>query len=229
MNPETSVIIPVKNGARFVAEAISSALEQLRAGDEVLAVDDGSTDETPAILSSFSHPALRLISAGGHGISAARNMGFAASRGAFVAFLDHDDLWPAGRQATMLAAFRQDAGLEAAYGRILRRFEPGAQVTPESRIEGHHAGWLICSGLYRRGLLERIGGFAEGMQIGEDVDLYLRLMEAGMRFQLCEAPGLIRRHHDANTTNDLPRLEPSRLALLRRRLARTRMSANAKH
>ena len=229
MNPETTVIIPVKNGARFVADAIASVLEQLRAGDEVLVVEDGSTDETPAILSRLTNPSLRLLSASGRGISAARNMGFAASRGTFVAFLDHDDLWPAGRHAAMLAAFQQDATLEAAYGRIVRRFEPGAEITPESKIEGHHAGWLICSGLYRRSLLERVGGFAEDMQIGEDVDLYLRLVEADMRFHLCEGPGLIRRHHDANATNDLSGLEPSRLAILRRKLARARASANAKH
>jgi glycosyltransferase involved in cell wall biosynthesis len=229
VSPETSVIIPVKNGARFVAEAIASVLEQLGEGDEILAVDDGSTDETAAILSSLTNQSLRLLSAGGRGISAARNMGFATSRGAFVAFLDHDDLWPTGRHAAMLAAFQRDATLEAAYGRIVRRFEPGAEVTPESKIEGHHAGWLICSGLYRRSLLERVGGFADDMKIGEDVDLYLRLVEVGMRFHLCEVPGLIRRHHDANATNDLAGLEPARLAILRRKLARARASANAKH
>lgn len=228
MSPETSVIIPVKNGARFVAEAVASVLEQLGDSDEIIAVDDGSRDETPAILSRIAHPALHLISAGGRGISAARNAGFAASRGAFIAFLDHDDLWPAGRHAAMLAAFQGDAELEATYGRIVRRFEPGAKGTPESKIEGHHAGWLICSGLYRRNLLERIGGFAEDMQTGEDVDFYLRLMEADVSFQLCEIPGLIRRHHDTNVTNDLAGLEPSRLALLRRRLARARAAANAK-
>ncbi len=122
MNPKTSVIIPVKNGARFVAEAVASVLEQLGDGDEILAVDDGSTDETPAILSRIAHPGLRLISAGGRGISAARNMGFAAARGAFIAFLDHDDLWPADRHAAMLTAFQKDVELEAAYGRIVRRF-----------------------------------------------------------------------------------------------------------
>jgi GT2 family glycosyltransferase len=156
-------------------------------------------------------------------------MGFAAARGGFVAFLDHDDLWPAGRHAAMLAAFQQDPMLEATYGRIVRRFEPGAEVTPESKVEGHHAGWLICSGLYRRSLLERVGGFAEDMNTGEDVDFYLRLLEAGMRFHLCEVAGLIRRHHDANATNDLASLEPWRLALLRRKLARARASADAKH
>jgi glycosyltransferase involved in cell wall biosynthesis len=228
MSPETSVIIPVRNGARFVAEAIASVLTQLGNGDEVLTVDDGSTDGTADIVSGFAHPGLRLVSGGGRGPSAARNIGFAASRGAFIAFLDHDDMWPAGRQEALMAALCQDETAEAAYGRIVRRIEPGAKVTAESRIEGHHAGWLIGSGLYRRALLDRIGGFAEDMHIGEDVDFYLRLKEAGARLQLCEVPGLIRRHHDTNVTNDLDRAEPSRLNVLRRKLARARTSTDAK-
>ena len=67
MKPETSVIIPVRNGAQFVGEAIASVLAQLRDGDEVLVVDDGSTDETPAVLASVSHPAMRILSGGGRG------------------------------------------------------------------------------------------------------------------------------------------------------------------
>ena len=228
MSPETSVIIPVRNGARFVAEAITSVLNQLAMGDEVLAVDDGSTDGTVDIVSSFTHPGLRLVSGGGRGPSTARNTGFAASRGAFIAFLDHDDMWPVGRHETLMAALRQDEAIEAAYGRIHRRIETDAKITAESRIEGHHAGWLIGSGLYRRTLLDRLGGFAEDMHMGEDVDFYLRLKEAGARLQLCEVAGLIRRHHDANVTNDMERAEPSRLKLLRRKLARARISTDAK-
>src|ERR1700690_1438891 len=104
MSLETSVIIPVRNGARIVGEAIASGLAQLRGGDEVLAIDDGSTDETPVVLASFVHPGLRLFSGGGRGASALRNMGLAASRGAFIAFLDHDDMWPAGRHGALAMA-----------------------------------------------------------------------------------------------------------------------------
>jgi glycosyltransferase involved in cell wall biosynthesis len=228
MRPETSVIIPVRNGARFVAEAIASALEQLGDGDEVLAVDDGSTDETPAILAGFVHPSLRLLSSGGRGVSAARNMGFTASRGEFIAFLDHDDIWPAGRHGTLTMALRRDEDLEAAFGRIMRRFEPGARITAESKIQGHHALWLVGSGLFRRRLLERIDGFAEDMPMGEDFDFYLRLVEAGMRSRLCEVSGLVRRHHDANATNDLRQADSWRLDILRRKLARAKASPGVK-
>ena len=228
MKPETSVIIPVRDGARFVGEAITSVLAQLCDGDEVLVIDDGSRDKTPDILAGFDHPALRLLSGGGRGVSAARNKGFGASRGGFIAFLDHDDIWPAGRHDALITALRQDEDVDAAFGRIERRIEPGALITAESKVQGHHAPWLVGSGLFRRRLLERIGGFAEDMQQGEDLDFHQRLVEAGMRVGLCEVPGLVRRHHDTNTTNDRTLAEPWRLDVLRRKLARVKASPAAK-
>jgi glycosyltransferase involved in cell wall biosynthesis len=228
MKPETSVIIPVRNGARFVGEAIASVLAQLRDGDEVLVIDDCSTDETLAVLAGFSHAALRTLSGGGRGVSAARNRGLAESRGAFIAFLDHDDIWPAGRHAALTMALQREEDLDAAFGRIERRIEPGARITAESKVQGHHAPWLVGSGLFRRRLIERIAGFAEDMQQGEDLDSHQRLVEAGMRTRLCEVPGLVRRHHDANTTNDLTLAEPWRLDVLRRKLARGKASATTK-
>jgi glycosyltransferase involved in cell wall biosynthesis len=228
MKPETSVIIPVRNGARFVGEAITSVLAELRDGDEVLVIDDGSTDRTPVILAGFGNPALRLLSGGGQGVSAARNMGLAASRGAFIAFLDHDDIWPAGRHGMLTMALKREEDLDAAFGRIERRIEPGARITAESQVQGHHAPWLVGSGLFRRRLLERVGGFAEDMQQGEDLDFHQRLVEAGMRVALCEIPGLVRRHHDTNTTNDRSLAEPWRLDVLRRKLARAKASSAGK-
>jgi glycosyltransferase involved in cell wall biosynthesis len=228
MKPETSVIIPVRNGARFVAEAIASVLDQLARGDEIVAVDDGSRDETADILARFVPRGLTVLNGDGKGVSAARNFGFAASRGAFVAFLDHDDLWPAGRHAALSGALRADGTLDAAFGRIQRRFEPGAPLTAESRVQDHHASYLVGSGLYRRRLIDRVGGFAEDMPLAEDVDFDQRLGEAGMRAQFCEAYGLIRRHHDGNTTNDNAGAVSWRLQSLRRKLARAKAAADAK-
>ena len=225
MKPKTSIIIPVRNGARFVAEAIASVLKQAHEDDEVVAVDDGSTDETAAILAGITNRRLRLLSTGGRGVSVARNRGIAESQGAFIAFLDHDDLWPAGRHAALTMTLDQGDGLDAAFGRIARRIEPGARPTAESKVLGHHAPWLVGSGLYRRRLLEQIGGFAENLAEGEDVDFHLRLLEAGMRIGLCEATSLIRRHHDANTADEPAEAESRRLNVLRRKLARQKASA----
>ena len=227
---ETSVVIPVRNGARFVAEAVHSVLAQLEPGDEILAVDDMSTDETGGVLASIAHPALRVLAGNGGGVAAARNVGLAAAHGAFIAFLDHDDIWPAGRHRALIGRLKQEAGLDAVFGRVSRRFEPDARINAESMVEGHHAYWLVGAGLYRRRLVERIGGFAEDMAMGEDVDFYARLSEAGLRLGLCDLHSLVRRHHDLNMTNDRSQAVSWRLEVLRRKLARVRVaSASRQH
>ncbi len=225
MEPETSVIIPIRNGAKFVTQAIASVLTQLGESDEVLAVDDGSTDETPAVLTEIVDPRLRRLASGGRGVSAARNLGLANASGEIVAFLDHDDLWPAGRHRELKAALKQDEALDVVFGRIACLLEPDARTTTKSLVDGHHACWLVGSGLYRRRLVDRIGGFAEDLQAGEDVDFHLRLTEAGMRARLCEVDGLVRRQHDSNMTNNRALAIPTRLNVLRRKLARARAPA----
>ena len=92
MSGGTSVIIPVRNGARFVREAIESALVQLSADDEVIVVDDASDDDTGGVVRQIDDRRIRLLDGTGRGVSSARNIGLAEATGEFVAFLDHDDL-----------------------------------------------------------------------------------------------------------------------------------------
>lgn len=94
--PKVSVIMPVYNGAGFVAEALASVQAQSLADWEVIAVDDGSSDGSAEILAGLAakEPRLRLLSCDGNlGPAQARNLGLDAARGRFVAFLDADDLW----------------------------------------------------------------------------------------------------------------------------------------
>src|SRR5258708_6301139 len=92
MNPSISVIIPVYNGEKFVAEAIRSVLAQDFKAHEIIVIDDGSTDSTPAILEGFKGKIIcKRIENGG--VSHARNVGLGIATGNFIAFLDHDDIW----------------------------------------------------------------------------------------------------------------------------------------
>jgi glycosyltransferase involved in cell wall biosynthesis len=226
MGPETSVIIPVRNGAKFVVQAIISVLEQLGEDDELIVVDDGSTDETPAIVADIADHRLRRLANGGRGVSAARNLGLAATRGEFVAFLDHDDLWPAGRHRGLMMALQQDATLDAVFGRLRLRFDPNASTKPEdARMDGCHICSMVATALYRCRLFAQVGGFDEDLKSNEDNDLHLRLTEAGMRSQLCDVDALIYRRHDANMTNDLALMRQGRFVMVRRKLARARARA----
>ena len=96
-----SVVIPVFNGERFLAEAIESVAAQTLPPEEIIIVDDGSTDASPAIAGSFSK--VRLIRQPNTGGAAARNAGIGAARSDLVAFLDQDDLW-APRKLELQAA-----------------------------------------------------------------------------------------------------------------------------
>src|SRR4051794_36978901 len=91
-SPAVSAVIPTYNRARLVTRAIHSALAALSPGDEIIVVDDGSSDDTVAAVEAFAPP-VRLLPLEHKGAGPARNVGFAAARGPLVAFLDSDDEW----------------------------------------------------------------------------------------------------------------------------------------
>ena len=131
-----SVIIPTYNRARLIARALASALANIEPGDEILVVDDGSTDDTAAVLATFGDR-IRVIAGRHAGAGAARNTGIAAARGGMVAFLDSDDEWVPGK----LALHR---GLFAARPELLFSFTDFAvhtangEVRPRYLSEWHH-------------------------------------------------------------------------------------------
>ena len=84
-----AVIIPTFNHARFLAEAIKSVLAQTRPADEIIVVDDGSTDDPAAVVAKF--PTVRLIRQDNRGLSAARNTGLRNCKASHIVFLDADD------------------------------------------------------------------------------------------------------------------------------------------
>ena len=118
MTPRTSVVMPVRDGQVYIEEAIDLVLRQLSRDDEILVVDDASADNTRLILARIQDPRVRILDGFARGASAARNIGLTAAVGDLVAFLDHDDLWPAGRHEAMVQALMADPQLDAVFGRI---------------------------------------------------------------------------------------------------------------
>lgn len=226
-NGKTSVIVPVRNGAAFVGEAVASALAQLEIDDEVIVIDDASTDATQDVLARICDSRLKRFGCDGRGVSAARNVGLSVAKGGFVAFLDHDDLWPASRHAVMAGVLREKPGVDAVFGRMRVKFEAGAQHNQRmAAMDGRHVGVAsVGTGLFRRHVVERVNGFDESLHFGEDVDFYLRLMEAGMQVDLCDIDGLLYRRHASNTSNDLLSMERGMHDVLRRRIMRKRQAA----
>src|SRR5512143_3730544 len=104
--PLVSVVMPVYNGARYLRQALESALAQTYRPLEIVVVDDGSTDETPAILAEFG-TRIRALRQPNSGSAAARNAALDAARGELIAFLDADDLWLPQKLAVQVEYLRE--------------------------------------------------------------------------------------------------------------------------
>ena len=123
ITPRVSVIIPCFNHGRFLRHAADSVLAQTLADIELIIVDDGSTDDTPAVLAGLDDRRVRTCRTSNRGVSAARNAGLDMVRGEFVAFLDADDLWEPDKLARQVAIMDAEPDVTLVFT-DLRRFSP---------------------------------------------------------------------------------------------------------
>ena len=200
MPPLISVILPVWNGARFLAEAIASIRAQNDPHLEIILVDDGSTDQTAAMAAGF--PDVRNFHQANQGPAAARNLGLAEAGGELIAFLDVDDLWPAGKLACQRAHLEANPTLDAVLGRVQYVSLEGALELP-TRFEGPDrtvSNVHLGCGLYRRKVFDALGGFAPSLRFSEDQDWLRRAREAGRQLMILEEVTLLYRLHGGNMT-----------------------------
>jgi GT2 family glycosyltransferase len=188
--PRVSVIIPAYNAAWCIRRAIDSVLAQDYRDFELIVVDDGSQDDTAALLAGYGD-ALRVVSKSNGGLSSARNAGIAAARGAFVAFLDADDWWLPAKLARQLALMdaRPDlmfcstaSAVQTPAGERLAGWRCGA--TDDSALASIFATNAHVAGsgsavLAKRAAFARAGGFDESLRSLEDIDMWMRLAALG--------------------------------------------------
>ena len=217
-----SVIIPVLNGSRFIGEALRSALPQLEADDEVLVVDNGSTDDTLSVVRAVGDPRIAVLHQPKAGPAAARNMGIEAARGAFISFLDHDDMWPAGRTAGLMGSLAGNPEAQSVIGRMQVRFEPGTERLPNyTAFEGRTTDLAFLGPyMFRAGAVAAVGPFNETMRYGEDVDFLLRARSTVGPPMIWDGDCFIYRRHETNMTNDRPATNRGALSVLAQHLAR---------
>jgi glycosyltransferase involved in cell wall biosynthesis len=224
MTTRTSVITAVRNGANFIAETIASVSSQLETDDEWFIVNDHSTDDTCAIVTSLSDPRIQLLHSPGRGMSAARNLGLKKAQGEYVAFIDHDDLWPEGRQAAMRARLDAKPTIDAVVGRTRMKMEQDAlDGELYTRLDGRHMkDGTMGACLFRSSIIRRAGEFPEDMIHAEDIDFINKLKECEMQIELMDIDGLIYRRHATNITNDRIAVRQAFFEALRRKTARAR-------
>jgi glycosyltransferase involved in cell wall biosynthesis len=228
--PRVSIVMPVYNGAQFIAEALASVQGEPGIEADIIVVDDGSTDETTDVVSSISgrDQRIRLLQCEHRGVSPTRNAGVRAATGEYITFLDADDICPPGRiarQAKKLAE-RPDAAAVIGETLLFEELAENLQPAPGTR----HLQILtvtLHSALFRRDVFERLGLFDETLAHSEDFDFFLRLAESEAPLVIeSEIASLYRRHPGSMTTNTSA-VKAGMLAALQRSLARRRSTGRA--
>lgn len=178
------VVIPVRNGAKTIKKTLLSVLSQIDLPNRIIVVDDGSTDNTVALVSGIGSQLIEVIKTAPIGVSHARNTGVRASNADLVAFLDADDCWHPSKLRLQIQCLAANPNAAVAYcGDIFR--SPSGQISKQRRpvLQGQIFLQVLAGGnaghssniVVRRRALNRICSYDEALDFGEDRDLILRL------------------------------------------------------
>lgn len=160
--PLVSVVVPVFDGEAYLAQALDSILAQSHRALDVIVVDDGSRDGSRRLAASYGPPVRVESLPRRQGPAAACNAGVAVAEGAFVAFLDADDLWHPLKLERQLARFAERDGLDCSLTGIQNFVPPelGGDQSLDPELLRPQPGWSTCTLLARRAVFERVGLFA---------------------------------------------------------------------
>ena len=225
-----SVVIPVYNQARFVRQAIQSALDQTHPWIDVVVIDDGSTDDTAEVLSAFRNaPNVTVIRQTNAGLAAARNRGLSECRGDFVCFLDSDDHIAPDFAERLLKPLTADPALGMAYCDVQlidENGEPAGDFSvgqSRSVVTGDILSSLLVGGyfpphaaLVRRRVLDDAGGFETSLGGNADYELWMRLAALGYRAHFVDARLALYRRYEGSMSRDLEHMRTTRIGALER-------------
>lgn len=214
--PLVSAIIPTYNGGAFLADAIDSVLTQSYPAIECIVVDDGSTDDTPAIIAAFEGRIRRTRQAN-QGPARARNKGAQMARGEFIAFLDDDDIWRPAKVERQVSKLAQRPCAAVVYTAVEVIDAVGARlaIIPAPSRELAFRNTLLMQwphlaleqgALIRRSAFSEVGGFDERLSTSDACDLACRL---ALRYPVepLDEPLVGYRQHVHQLHHDLSRLE----------------------
>ena len=230
-SPLISVVIPTYNRGWILKEAVDSVLAQKYPAYEVIVVDDGSTDDTAAILAGYGNR-ITILRQENRGVSAARNRGVRKAGGNLLAFLDSDDLWLPGKLETQANFFQAHpealiCQTEETWVRNGRRVNPkNRHKKPSGDIFEPSLELCLVSPsavMLRRELFEEMNGFDERLPACEDYDLWLRI---GCRYpvHLIDTPLIIKRGGHDDQLSRQPSLDKYRIESLRTLIDSGRLS-----
>ncbi|MEO0756098.1 MAG: glycosyltransferase [Cyanobacteria bacterium J06648_16] len=227
-SPLITVVIPVYNGAKTIAETITSVLEQSLRDFELLVINDGSTDNTIEVVQGFKDNRIRLLTYSNAGLAASRNRGIQQSCCDLISFIDADDLWTTTKLEDQLLALRRQSCASVAYswtdcvnqsGIFFRR---GSHISAEGNVyERLLMGNFIDSGsnaLFRKSVFEAVGQFDTALKAAEDWDMFLRIA-ADHRFVSISEVQVLYRLSSQSMSANLYRQEQESLKVLNKAFA----------
>jgi glycosyltransferase involved in cell wall biosynthesis len=224
MTLPVSVIIPAYNREAYLAEAIRSVLEQTRRPEEIIVVDDGSTDRTGEEARSFGER-IRYVFQENRGISSARNTGVEASRALFLAFLDSDDLWLPQKLEWQMDHLVRHPETAMVHGHVRAFLSPELEATDPRRIDTRCMPGLQASCvLIRREALMKAGPFDPAILGGEYIEWFSRAEDLGCTNHVLAELVTLRRVHLSNCVLDRKKMNLNYSRVVKTILDRRRAS-----
>lgn len=230
VSPEVSVVIPVFNRQHLVADAIASVQRQ-DIDAEILVADDGSTDASAEVVANLAADDRRIVLLRGsnRGPAAARNRAIATARGEYLTFVDSDDLCPPGRIRRQIGKLRGRPDVVAVVGAILGfdALDASGRPVPDPAHAPHHNAALHTA-TFRTATFRAFGVLDETLRHAEDVDFFLRLLEADARLILEADVASHYRFHDGNMVADIANTQRGYLGAYARSIARRRAAGRTR-
>lgn len=215
-----SVVLPIYNGERFVAEAIESVLAQTYLRYEIVAVNDGSQDGSKEIVRRYLNSGpIKYLEQANKGVANARNTGILHSSGEFIALLDQDDVWLPEKIEKQVAFMDTHPEVALLHARVRCIDGQGSPISCDGWIyvgeeaHGYCAEQLLCGNriapltvLIRRTCLDAVGLFNQMLAPADDWDLWLRI---AVRFPLGFLDSVVGNYrvHDSNESKDLLKMK----------------------
>jgi glycosyltransferase involved in cell wall biosynthesis len=222
--PLVSVIMPVRDGERFIGQAIESVLDQTYEHHELIVVDGKSTDRSPEI--ALSYPGVRLIQETGTGFASAWNDGVAAASGELVAFLDSDDVWEPSKLERQVEVLVRQPEVDYVIARARFLAEPGAPLPPGFKpelLDSDHVANMPSALLIRRTSFDAVGPFRTDMTAANDIDWFARAKDLPLTLAIVPEVLVYKRVHDRNWSyTHAGKLHQELVELLRESVARQR-------
>ncbi len=227
MSADVCVVIPVRNGERYLSAALESVLAQPTPVERIVVVDDGSTDGSAALARSYGKRVL-VVDNAGTGPGAARNTGVAATHSTLLAFLDADDLWATDALGLRLRRMHEADAPDIVRGRVVEFVSPDIDPATPAPVAapGSTPGHVLGASLIRRSVWDLVGPLREDLRVGEFIDWAARAHESNVAGVDIDDVVLHRRLHATNLgrNDDGARVDLTRVvraALQRRRGAGT--------